>query len=172
MEEVSHDEFESVSNIIIIVQAGKTMFESKGNHNCNGSISFDVNVTHWGGRNFNCQVLDPFILNDKALFCMPKSEIFKIILPKIIPHVLMQPKDDCKGGHDLVDAILEHHINIILTFQGHHSHWVNNFANHKTDFTQLQMIKEKWTWSLLTKHQVNFIIQKIQEEHLNRIHSY
>jgi hypothetical protein len=84
----------------------------------------------------------------------------------------MQPKDDCKGGHDLMDAIIENHINIILTFQGHHSHWVNYFANLKFDFTHLQMITEKWTWSLLTDHQVNFIIQKIQEEHVNRIHSY
>jgi hypothetical protein len=56
---VSHDEFDSDSNIIIIVQADKTIIESKGNHNCNNSICFDANMIHWGGRSFNCQVPDP-----------------------------------------------------------------------------------------------------------------
>jgi hypothetical protein len=79
----------------------------------------------------------------------------------------MQPKDDCKEGHDLIDAILEHRINSILASQGCRSYWLNNFATLKADFARLQKIAEKWTWPSLTKYQVNGIFKKMREEHVN-----
>ena len=166
IQEVSSTEFDPRSNAM--VRADEIIFESKGKHNCNRSIWFDANVTHWGGRSFKRQAPNDLCnLDERALFRMPKNETFESNLPTITPHVLMQPKDDCKEGHDLIDAILEHRINSILASQGCRSYWLNNFATLKADFARLQKIAEKWTWPSLTKRQVNIIVQKMREDHVN-----
>ena len=47
----------------------------------------------------------------------------------------MKPKDDCKEGHDLIDAIPENHIGSLLTSRGYQYNWIDNIATLDTDFS-------------------------------------
>ena len=57
-------------------------------------------------------------VDDRTLFCLPRNESFSACLPLIKPFVMMQPVDDAREGHDLMDAILEHRIGTLLHSQG------------------------------------------------------
>jgi hypothetical protein len=165
--EISVAEYDSTRHDMI--RADEVVFESKGRFNCNHSIWFDAIIQreHPGSRgntksqNYN----ELWNIDDKALFCMPKNSKFLSSLPTITPYVLMQPKDDCKEGHDLIDAIIEHRIGSLLTSQGYQYYWINNIEALQADFSRLLKITEKWVWPKLSRERMDAIFQKTREEH-------
>ena len=149
----------------MMVRADEVVFESKGKKSCNRSIWFDSEISSSGGcvKHQNTSQLQS--TNDEALFCMPKNDVFKHKLPSITPYVLMQPKDDCKEGYDLIDSILKHRIGSLLACDGHICNWVGNMKKLEAEFVRLQNMHKKWMWPVLCKVEMSKIFEKTREEH-------
>ena len=147
-----------------VVRADEIVFESKGMHNCNRSIWFDADVKNSSG-NIKSAIQSDY---SKALFCMPKNDIFRHNLPSVTPHVLMQSKDDCSEGCNLIDSILKHRIGSILASKGFICGWASNIDDLHQDFLRLQNSSKKWMWKPLSKDKVNAIFQEPKEKHAGR----
>lgn len=168
VQEISVSEYDR--NHIMMIRADEIVFESKGKYNCNHSIWFDADISssHGSAKHHDIGCLQSF--HDKALFCMPKNSIFQLSLPPITPHVLMQPKDDSKEGHRLIDDVLKHRICDLLTS---HKIICNNGTDIeaiRADFARLRNADKKWMWPPLNDEEVRKIFQGTREEHTN--HAY
>lgn len=85
------------------------------------SSFFDVDVTSCSNnkaKRVSKKGEEHWQLEDKTLFCMPKNDVFTSCLPQTKPYVMMQPVDDSKAGHALIDGIIEHRIATLLHEQG------------------------------------------------------
>lgn len=148
--EVSAAEYDPGSSLV--VKADEIVFESKGMRGCNHSIWFNVIISNHGGKNgYGANMKRNggeagHLTHDRALFVMPENKKFQQSLPADTPFILMQPKDDCAEGYDLIDAILKHRIGAILTSKNIHCNWEDNLADLNADFARLQNSHEKWIW--------------------------
>lgn len=97
---------------------------------------------------------DPWRLDDTSgsLFCMPNNGEFEAVFPTSTPpFVFMQPVDDLKPGHDLVQSILEHRVTSILISRGFcfHDHPCQ-LEKLKHDFASMKADLKRWAWPKTT----------------------
>jgi hypothetical protein len=88
---------------------------------------------------------DPWHLEDTSgsLFCMPNNEEFEMAFPTANPpYVFMQPVDDRKSGHDLIEAMLKHKVAAILL-----SECPVQLEDLMRDFALMRVDLEHWAWS-------------------------
>eukprot|EP00956_Cyclotella_meneghiniana_P035759 scaffold118047_cov35-Cyclotella_meneghiniana.AAC.1 len=163
--EVSQQEYNSRDPMMI--KADEVVFDSKGKSECNHSIWFNVGFvksTSWKNKQQDSKEVQ----NCKTLFCLPRTnDLFKAMVHAAEPPMmLMQSKDECKDGHQLIDSIWKHRIGWILSSRGNNCNWTDNYDELNEDFARLQKIVERDLWPTLTKAQVNKVFEeKSREEH-------
>jgi hypothetical protein len=164
--EVSSHEYNQLVMVIpsMMVRADEIVFESKGKHNCNRSIWFDACISS-SNRIAKQDMGYLQSCNDKGLFCMPKNYMFQTNLPSITPHILMQPKDDCKEGYQLIDSILKDLISKLLTDSEYICNYTGDIDALQADFDRLQNTNKAWSWPALSNEDMSKIFQKTREEH-------
>ena len=154
-----YNEYRSISPNAMI-RADELVFDSKGKRSANLSTWFDADIVPCCSKKASTKHIGWKIANDRSgsLFCMPDTvtnKTFERNLPSSVPYVAMQPIDDFKAGHDLIEAILEHRIGTILYSMG--SLNFDKFPNGKRDlddrfkeletiFTGMKKRLTRWVW--------------------------
>ena len=95
---------------------------------------------------------EPWLVDDGALFTLPNNDEFQRSLDASSPpFVLMQPVDDLKAGHALVQCILEHKVATLIRSQrlGYVGKLLTDSQLHD-EYNRLKLDLETWAWSEAT----------------------